>query len=120
MTLEFPAWIRITHFLNFLFLSLLVRSRLEVLSAHPKLLWGLGRHWHFASVNGWIITGLACVTLLFATGEWRRLAPTSWSIFPEAWKVVLDHAHLHFAGSSSAIWLPGNTIPVPIAPPTSG
>ena len=35
--LDFPAWLRALHFLNLLFISLLIRSGLEVLSAHPKL-----------------------------------------------------------------------------------
>jgi DMSO/TMAO reductase YedYZ molybdopterin-dependent catalytic subunit/thiosulfate reductase cytochrome b subunit len=147
MVLDFPAWVRVTHFLNFLFLSLLARSGLEILSAHPKLYWrddcwpgsewltfnrtpypkdqlftaddqetdfpswlalpghrhwDLGRHWHFASVNGWIATGLTYVVLLFATGEWQRLVPTSWSIFPEAWRVLVDYGHLHFAAQHGA------------------
>lgn len=37
--LDFPLWLRTTHFLNLLFVSLLVRSGLEILSAHPKLYW---------------------------------------------------------------------------------
>ena len=37
--LDFPLWLRATHFFNFLFLSLLVRSGLEILSAHPRLYW---------------------------------------------------------------------------------
>lgn len=37
--LDFPLWLRLTHFFNFLFLSLLVRSGLEILSAHPRLYW---------------------------------------------------------------------------------
>ncbi len=37
--LDFPLWLRATHFLNLLFISLLVRSGLEILSAHPKLYW---------------------------------------------------------------------------------
>jgi methionine sulfoxide reductase catalytic subunit len=37
--LDFPLWLRTTHFLNLLFISLLVRSGLEILSAHPKLYW---------------------------------------------------------------------------------
>jgi methionine sulfoxide reductase catalytic subunit len=37
--LDFPGWVRATHALNLLFLSLLVRSGLEILSAHPKLYW---------------------------------------------------------------------------------
>lgn len=37
--LGFPGWLRATHFLNILFLTLLARSGLQVLSAHPKLYW---------------------------------------------------------------------------------
>jgi DMSO/TMAO reductase YedYZ molybdopterin-dependent catalytic subunit/thiosulfate reductase cytochrome b subunit len=37
--LDFPAWLRATHILNVLFLSLLMRSGIEILSAHPKLYW---------------------------------------------------------------------------------
>ncbi len=33
----FPAWLRITHFVNFLFLILLIRSGLQVLADHPRL-----------------------------------------------------------------------------------
>jgi len=33
----FPAWLRITHFLNFLFLTLLIRSGLQILMDHPRL-----------------------------------------------------------------------------------
>jgi len=39
MPLEYPLWLRTTHFFNFLLLSLLVRSGLEILSAHPRLYW---------------------------------------------------------------------------------
>lgn len=33
---------------------------------------GLGRHWHFMSVQFWILTGAVYVTLVFATGYWRQ------------------------------------------------
>lgn len=33
----FPAWVRITHFVNFLFLILLIRSGLQILADHPRL-----------------------------------------------------------------------------------
>ena len=36
---EFSTAVRVTHFFNFLFLSLLVRSGIEILAAHPKLYW---------------------------------------------------------------------------------
>lgn len=140
IALDFPVWLRATHLLNILFLSLLIRSGLEILSAHPKLYWndntradnawlkftkkqmpkdelwtskdeeesfhswlampghrnlGLGRHWHFAALIGWILTGLVYVVLLFTAGEWQRLIPTSWSIFPQAWSDLLSYLSFH-------------------------
>ncbi|MDO5034210.1 MAG: molybdopterin-dependent oxidoreductase [Actinomycetaceae bacterium] len=47
---------------------------------------GLGRHWHGLSVMLWVLNGIVYITLLFATGLWRRIIPTSWDIFPEAWE----------------------------------
>jgi sulfoxide reductase catalytic subunit YedY len=45
----FFYWIGISHFINLLFVSLLVRSGLEILSAHPKLYWNdecrVGSEW---------------------------------------------------------------------------
>ena len=37
--LDFPLWLRALHFCNLLFVTLLIRSGLEILSAHPKLYW---------------------------------------------------------------------------------
>jgi hypothetical protein len=37
--LDFPFWLRALHFCNILFVTLLIRSGLEILSAHPKLYW---------------------------------------------------------------------------------
>lgn len=61
---------------------------------------GLGRHWHFVAVIGWILTGLVYVALLFLTDEWRRLVPTSLDIFPQA---------LHDLGQYLALQVPANT-----------
>ncbi|MGH7485781.1 MAG: cytochrome b/b6 domain-containing protein, partial [bacterium] len=37
----FPVWLRITHYVNFLFLILLVRSGLQILMDHPRLYWNV-------------------------------------------------------------------------------
>lgn len=192
-SLDFPLWLRALHFCNLLFVTLLIRSGLEILSAHPKLYWndnctpgtewlnlgrgvpanrklaptpnlaraavfaspaaadrpalgtiaaalltilyvlllmfvvprtsiapdllwtsrdeeislpswlalpgrknlGMARHWHFLCDGGWLLTGIAYYTLLFATGEWQRLVPQSWSIIPGAWHSFLQYASLH-------------------------
>lgn len=139
MNLEFSIGVRLTHFFDFLFLSLLVRSGIEILGAHPKLYWndhcspgsewlrltrkrlpddrlwtaedetqplspwlalpgrnnlGLGRHWHFWSVIGWVLCGVVYLATVFATSEWRRLVPASWSILPNAWDALLTYLSL--------------------------
>jgi DMSO/TMAO reductase YedYZ molybdopterin-dependent catalytic subunit/thiosulfate reductase cytochrome b subunit len=55
---------------------------------------GLARHWHFLSVLAWLGNGLLFVGLLFGTGQWRRLVPTSWAIVPEAWTVFVHYVTL--------------------------
>ncbi|GAA3223744.1 hypothetical protein GCM10017691_11050 [Pseudonocardia petroleophila] len=52
---------------------------------------GLGRHWHFLTVQFWILTGLVYVVLVFATGYWRYLVPTSWSIVPDSIRAVGEY-----------------------------
>jgi sulfoxide reductase catalytic subunit YedY len=137
----FPAWLRITHYINFLFLMLLIRSGLQILMDHPRLygnvhctpgtewlrltpvevprdrVWtakddsrhlspwiglpgyrhtvGMARHWHFLSVLFWVGNGLVFLMLLFGTGQWKRLVPTSWLMVPEAWAVFVHYATLH-------------------------
>ena len=61
---------------------------------------GLGRHWHFFSVIFWILNGVVYVVLLFATGEWTRLIPTSWSIVPTAWQTLLTYLSFHIPPAS--------------------
>lgn len=47
---------------------------------------GLGRHWHGLGVTLWVLNGVVYVSLLFGTGLWRRIIPTSWDVIPEAWE----------------------------------
>lgn len=49
---------------------------------------GLGRHWHGLSVMLWVLNGLVYISLLFITGLWRRLIPTSFEIFPQAFETL--------------------------------
>ena len=59
------------------------------LPGHAQL--GIGRHWHFFAVIGWILVGLSYYILLFATGQWHRYWPYSWSIFTEAWNDIVTY-----------------------------
>ncbi|QNN53249.1 molybdopterin-dependent oxidoreductase [Nocardioides mesophilus] len=54
---------------------------------------GLGRHWHFMTVQFWILTGAVYVTLVFATGYWHYLVPTHWSLVPDSIRAVGTYLH---------------------------
>ncbi|MEO8603882.1 MAG: molybdopterin-dependent oxidoreductase, partial [bacterium] len=56
---------------------------------------GMARHWHFLSVLFWVGNGMLFVILLAGTGQWQRLAPTSWRILPDAWAVFVHYATFH-------------------------
>lgn len=61
---------------------------------------GAGRHWHFFTILLWLTNGVIYVALLFITGNWRRLIPTSWETFPAAWKTFLTYISFHIPPAS--------------------
>lgn len=82
MPLDYPWWLRATHFFNFLFITLLVRSGLQVLASHPKLYWSddarsFQRKDHprglvvfsVAEVNRGAASGKSCITRYTANTE---------------------------------------------------
>jgi len=56
---------------------------------------GMARNWHFATAILWLVTGAVYWGYMFTTGAWRRLIPTSWSIFPAAWHDLLGYLTFH-------------------------
>ena len=57
---------------------------------------GLARWWHLGMDVLWLANGVVFYVLLFASGEWRRLVPTSWSVFPDAASVLLQYLSLNW------------------------
>ena len=43
---------------------------------------GLARWWHLGVDTLWLLNGLVFFVLLFVTGQWMRLVPMSWDVFP--------------------------------------
>ena len=64
---------------------------------------GLGRHWHFFAAIFWMLNGLVYLVLLFVSGEWSRLVPTTWRIFPNAWQTMV--AYLTFHAPSQSLYI---------------
>ncbi len=57
---------------------------------------GLARWWHFSVNLLWVVNGVVFYGLLFATDQWHRVVPTTWTVFPNALSMVILYWSLHF------------------------
>jgi thiosulfate reductase cytochrome b subunit len=57
---------------------------------------GLARWWHLGTDCLWLLNGIVFYVLLFTTSQWRRVAPTSWTVFPNALSVLIQYLSLHW------------------------
>lgn len=57
--------------------------------AHPEF--GMARNWHFIGAIVWIVTGFIYWGYMFGSGTWRRILPTSWSVFPDAFHNLINY-----------------------------
>nr|WP_193570941.1 cytochrome b/b6 domain-containing protein [Diaminobutyricibacter tongyongensis] len=99
-----PAWLGWQHFLNTFFMVLIIRSGLQVRrEKRPSVFWSRRNSrrrisltlWsHQALDILWIANGVVFVILLFATGQWMRVVPTSWAVFPNALSAALQYLTL--------------------------
>ncbi|MCH1881380.1 cytochrome b/b6 domain-containing protein [Agrococcus sp. ARC_14] len=99
----FPAWARWTHFLNVFFIVLIVRSGLQVRHQKKPPAYWASKNGQKISINLWLhqaldilwlANGVLFVVLLFATGQWARIVPTSWEVFPNALSALLQYLSL--------------------------
>ncbi len=98
----FAPWVNWAHFFNMFLIVLIIRSGLRVRSEkRPTVFWtprgnakgkiSLTLWFHQALDLLWIINGVIFVVLLFVTGHWVRIVPTSWEVFPNALSAVLQY-----------------------------
>ncbi len=57
---------------------------------------GLARWWHFSVNLLWTVNGILFYVLLFTTGQWLRLVPLTWDVFPNALSTAIQYASLNF------------------------
>ncbi|MGH8291497.1 MAG: molybdopterin-dependent oxidoreductase [Steroidobacteraceae bacterium] len=57
---------------------------------------GLARWWHFSIDLLWVINGVAFYVLIFSTGQWLRLVPVTWAVFPNGLSTAIQYASLNF------------------------
>ena len=110
----FPAWLGWQHFLNVFFMVLIVRSGWQVRTAkRPPAQWtrnnkgfirtknaptkiSLDLWFHLTLDALWVLNGIVFIIVIFATGQWMRIIPTSWDVFPNAISAALQYASLNW------------------------
>ncbi len=112
-----PAWLAWQHFFNAFFLVLLVRTGMLIRAGGRQQ-----GHWqrrntgplrtkgkpakislnlwlHLAVDVLWVLTGISYVVMLLATGQWVRIVPTTWEVFPHAASALLQYASFDWPSS---------------------
>lgn len=100
-----PAWLGWQHFMNVFLMVLIIRSGLQIRrEKRPTAYWTpKGRNggkvsltvWLHQSLDLlWLVNGAVFIVLLFATGQWMRVIPTSWEVFPNAVSAGLQYMSL--------------------------
>lgn len=124
----FPSWLAWQHFLNSLFLLLIIRTGIQVRTVQrPAAHWtrnnsGLIRTkgrpekislnlWlHLTMDFLWVLNGLVFFILIFATGQWMRIVPSSWEVLPNALSAALQYLSLQWPSENG--WVNYNSLQV--------
>ncbi len=122
----FPAWLGWQHFLNTLIIVLLIRSGWNVrTNQRPGAYWtrdntgairtknpprkiSLDLWFHLTLGALWVVNGIGFYVLIFVTGQWTRLVPTSWEVFPNALSTAIQYASLNWPNENG--WLNYNSL----------
>ncbi|WP_239453143.1 MULTISPECIES: cytochrome b/b6 domain-containing protein [Microbacterium] len=100
-----PAWLGWQHFFNVFLMVLIIRTGLQVRTEkRPSVFWSPRNNnrrkislnlWFHQSLDIlWLVNGVVFVVLLFVTGQWMRIVPTSWEVFPNAVSAALQYVSL--------------------------
>ncbi|MDH6423607.1 cytochrome b/b6 domain-containing protein [Aurantimicrobium minutum] len=123
----FPAWLGWQHFLNFFFLLFVIRTGWIIRSKkRPPAFWtptkfrlnkntpaqrmGLYHWFHIQMDFLWVLNGVIFIVMLFVTGQWMRIVPTSWDVFPNAASAALQYASLRWPLENA--WVNYNSLQV--------
>jgi thiosulfate reductase cytochrome b subunit len=100
-----PPWLGWQHFFNVFLIVLIIRSGLQVRTEkRPSVFWSPRNNgkrkislnlWFHQSLDLlWVTNGVIFVVLLFVTGQWMKIVPTSWAVFPNAISAALQYVSL--------------------------
>lgn len=102
-----PAWLNWSHFFNFFLMALIIRTGWLIRTERrpeaywsPK--WNPGRKislniWLHQCLDAlWVLNGVVFVVLLFTTGQWMKVVPTSVDVFPNAISSAVQYLSLNW------------------------
>ena len=101
-----PWWLSWQHAFNLFLMVLIIRTGLRVRREQrppayftskrggPKV--SIFRWLHTGLDLFWVLNGALFIVLLFSTGQWKRIVPTSWDVFPNALSAGLQYVTLHW------------------------
>lgn len=122
-----PAWLGWQHFLNMFFLLAVIRTGWIIRSKkRPPAFWtptkfrlnpnkpakrmGLYHWFHIQMDFLWVANGIVFIVLLFVTGQWMRIVPTSWDVFPNALSALIQYLSLDWPTENA--WVNYNSLQV--------
>lgn len=124
-----PSWLGWQHFLNMFFMVLIVRTGLQVRwERRPPGYWtprkgsffspgrqapkkiSLSQWLHQCLDVLWVGNGLVFIVLLFASGQWMRIVPAGWDVFPHMLSAGLQYASLDWPAEDG--WVHYNALQV--------
>jgi thiosulfate reductase cytochrome b subunit len=124
----FPAWLQWQHGISAFLMLLIIRSGWLIRTTRKPDAYftrhntGLLRTrgeparislqvWFHLTLDAlWILNGAVFYVLLFATGQWVRVVPTSWEVFPHAVSAALQYASLDWPTENG--WVNYNALQV--------
>ena len=69
---------------------------------------GLARWWHLGVDTLWLLNGIVFFILIFVTGQWMRLVPMSWDVFPNSISVAIQYLSLDWPAENG--WVNYNSL----------
>lgn len=109
-----PAWLSWAHFFNMFLMAMIVKTGIDVRrEKRPSAYWtprGGGKKisltlWlHQCLDIAWVALGAIFYVLLFTTGQWKRIVPTSWEVFPQALSAGLQYLSLSWPSENGWVF----------------
>lgn len=107
-----PPWLGWQHFFNGFLLLLVIRTGWQIrTNPRPAAFWTRNNRgavrtknpphrvsltlWFHLSLDAlWVLNGVVFIVLIFVTGHWVRVVPTSWDVLPNAVSVFIQYLSL--------------------------